>query len=215
MRIWILIFFASHFALAEGSGGTVNSLNEGVKFLVSKRGSVTWGQGEINNLNISAVSKTPSLTSYTSEFDVLMPLSLHIGFRETLTQSAEMSFNGSAPQRGEIYLSIGELGLKLFLPFGHFQPWLGAGYIYGSAAFTNPQTRGNDTYLAAFENETHSIWGSYAQGGVDLFLTDVFGIRAYYQQDDIHTERYYNLQTSGNSHFQLARWAVGIVGLVP
>jgi hypothetical protein len=158
---------------------------------------VGYGEADIDGLNVGAMDRIPRMKSFFAGADVGFPLAFHFQFRETYTQVANISFNGQPRTRGELYFSVFEAGLKLFLPIPFFQLWVGGGYLAGSAAITNPRSRGNDTYLAAFENETKSIWGTYGQVGVDLMLLSRSGIRVYYQEDSVSTDRYHVLQHPG------------------
>jgi outer membrane protein W len=90
------------------------------------------------------------------------------------------------------------------------QPWLGIGYIGGSAAVTNPTSRTNDNWMAAFDNETKSLWGTYFQVGLDIMFNDKFGLRGSYQEDSLETSKFSNLNYT-SLKFNLRRYSIGIV----
>ncbi len=210
MRILLIALGLSTFAQAEQKTANV-TLKDMFKVVVQQRVSLAYGEGDFVGLNSPNISHLPRLKSFSGGNDVFTPISLHLGFRETYTQEAEMSFDGGAPTRGEIYFTLGELGLKIFLPLGFLQPWAGAGYLAGTGAFTNPRTRGNDTYLAAFESETSSVWGSYWHAGIDIMFIWNLGIRGFFQEDAIKTGRYSNLQASEGFSFLHRRFSVAFV----
>lgn len=209
-----LVFGAAAKSSGGGGGGS-GVLGQMFKYLYQQRTALTYAESDLSGLSSPSIGHLPRFTNYSVEADFLVPLSIHVGYRGTFTQAAQIKFNGAAEQRGEIYFTVGELGLKVFVPIGFFVPWVGGGTLYGSGAFTNPKTRGNDNHLAAFENETHSVWGDYWHAGADLMFFSNLGIRAYYQSDRMNTERYYNLQESGGFKFVHQRVAAGIVFKTP
>jgi hypothetical protein len=212
MNMRVLLFLTLFGTLAQAESKTANvTLGDMFKVLVQRRVAIAYSEGDLVGLNSSNISRLPRIKSFSAETDVFTPLSLHLGFSESYTQEAEMSFDGGAPTRGEIYLTTAQLGLKLFLPLGFLQPWAGAGYIGGTGAFTNPRTRGNDSYLAAFEKETSSVWGTYWHAGLDINFIWNLGIRGFFQEDAIKTGRYSNLQNSGGFSFLHRRVGVAFI----
>jgi hypothetical protein len=187
----LIAFFAFilslHSAIAKEGGSVLKGL---AKY---NRVGYSYGEGRIEDLNPAAIERLPYFKSFGAETDFIFPLSIHVAFRETLTQDATIAFNGATSVRGEIYATTMDLGLKLAAPIPFFQPWIGAGYTAGIASISNPKTRNSDGAGVIWENETHNIWGNYWQAGIDFMFDENFGIRAGYQEDRFETDKYLNL----------------------
>ena len=168
----LILGTASAFAKENSS-----PLGKALSAFFDKRTDLGYGEGEMKDFAHPAIASTGRLRSFYSSSDMGFPIAIHIGVRETFSQEASVSFGGNPVERGEIYFTVGEFGLKLFLPIPVLQFWVGAGYVAGFLSINNPRTRGNSTYLAAFEDETQGVWGSYLSGGLDLMIHKKVGIR--------------------------------------
>lgn len=165
---------------------------------------------ELQNNDITQF-KNPN--AFWNEFSIAYPFGFRAGFREVWDQNTRINFNGSGSQRGEIFLTQADFGIIAYIPIPFFQPWGSAGLVGGTMAVTNPSTRGNNSWLAAFENETRWIRGTYLAGGVDLVF-GAAGFRVSYQQDSIETESFRTLNNQ-SLKFKLARVSLGLLVFTP
>jgi hypothetical protein len=206
--------FGNCVAHAEGKGGGGGGgSGPGGLFGKAARVGYLYGPGYgLKNVGIAqapAIELMDNLTAYAIEADTSYPVGIHFALREGFNQDTRTSFNGGAVTRGEAYFTTWNLGLKIYLPIPYFQPWFGAGFLGGTGAITHPPTRGNDDGLAAFENETQSIWGKYLHGGVDLWFGS-FGLRAAYQVDHVQSKDFWKLNKTP-INYSWSRWEFGLV----
>ena len=184
------MFLFSHSTYAAEGGGLLSSLFKGSKLT---RVAVGYGSSEFKDFSPTTITSLDRVEPYWEDVDFLMPLTFHLGFREIFEQSASIPFNGGPSKNGEIYLTAIDLGGRLFLPAGFFQPYIGVGVTGGFFSVSDPTNRNNHTMAVVFDKESKVIRGTYTEAGADLVFGD-FGLRYGAQWSDIETDRFDNLQ---------------------
>jgi outer membrane protein W len=164
----------------------------------------------IADISTTAVTGFTNPPTVWTDIDLGNPVSFHIGIRETIEQNAQIDF-GSGYQRGEIYLTNIELGLKYMAHIPFLNPWVGVGFVGGFMAVSNPLDRGVHDFMAAFNKETKAMRGTYGQVGLDLAIFGRMGLRIGYQEEWMNTDTFTNI--GGNKvNFKNIRYSLGLVG---
>jgi hypothetical protein len=198
--ITLSFFFFSLRVNAEGTKLDMGSLI---------RSGATYGEGTASLP--SAVKELRSLQSFVAEADIMAPLSLHLGYRETMTQRLTMTYGDGHDENAEMYCTMMEIGVKMFLPFAVLQPWGGAGYLGGNISINRPRLRDNHGGGVIYARELEGLWGSYWHAGLDIMISPRAGLRAYYQKDTFETDQFRDFNNARMGGV-LSRWQVGIVG---
>jgi len=210
LTLSFVLLIISSLASAENSTAAKSAkLLLDVAFM--KRASFMYGQAQTGNFDSGAgMTGLPKMDSYMADVTIGLPIGLRLGYSETFTQNGTATFTNGGSKRAEMYATMLEYGILGTLPIGRVAPYLGGGGLYGTVSVSDPKTRPNDTWLAAFEYEQSSAWGYYLQGGIDLKFSDLFALRLGVEQLNIETTRFSNIQNQALK-FQLNKWNAGFV----
>lgn len=181
----VLLLNAPVLALAEGKSTSVSLFG-----LLGGRQAIGMSQSTIEDIKPAMFSNYKNPPTIWADFDFGMPLAFHVGVRETLDQNAVVNFYGTTEKKSEIYLTNFDAGVKIVLPIPVLQPWGGAGLVGGFLAVTDPTDRKNHNWLAAFDNETKAVRGTYWHAGIDLVFSNGAGFRFAYQEDKFETDKF-------------------------
>lgn len=190
-----LIAFLNIVCASAFGAGSSSAITEGFKMVTRVRAALGYGFSNVSDVKPTTVQGFDKPNTYWQEADVLMPLSLHIGVRESIDDSASIDFSGNGAKPGELYLTAFSIGAKLTWPAYIIQPWAGAGVVGGFLAVSDPTNRGSHNIGVVLDRESNVIRGAYWHAGIDIMFGEM-GLRAGYRMESIETDNYTNLNGS-------------------
>jgi|GEM_PF-6486463 len=182
MKQFLLVFafiFSSQLVLAQDI--------KKFSFLTNNRFAINYAMNEFKDIKATNINQFKWAHGVNLDYEFGAPLVIVSGLNYFQNKDVQVSWKGSPNTPVELYGYLVKLGLKILLPIGFFQPWVGGGYSFGVITYSNTRDRETSNFsVVLYSRGSQTVKQFYTTAGLDIALGSS-GIRLGAEQRSIRT----------------------------